>query len=122
MSLVARHLEQNGIPTVVIGCAKDIVEHCGVARLVFTDFPLGNPCGRPFDVAMQRSIVGAGLDLLESAQEPRTTMTTPYVWSEDESWKSLVLTKERPFLEGEHYDKWMDGKELYRKLKAEGRV
>jgi hypothetical protein len=122
VSLVARHLEQNGIATVVIGCAKDIVEHCGVARLVFTDFPLGNPCGRPFDVEMQRSIVGTGLDLLESAQGPRTTVETPYMWAEDESWKRLVLTKERPFLEGEHYDKWMQGKALYRKLKAEGRV
>ena len=122
MSLVARHLEQNGIATVVIGCAKDIVEHCGVARLVFTDFPLGNPCGRPTDLEMQRSIVGAGLELLESAKGPRTTVETPYLWSEDESWKRLVLTKERPFLEGEHYDKWMQGKELYRKLKAEGRV
>lgn len=122
MSLIARHLEQNGIPTVVIGCAKDIVEYCGVARLVFTDFPLGNPCGRPFDVEMQRSVVGMGLDLLEAARAPRTTVQTPYVWSDDESWKELVLTKERPFLEGEHYDEWMKGKELYRKLKAEGRV
>jgi hypothetical protein len=71
---------------------------------------------------MQRSIVGMGLDLLESAREARTTVRTPYVWSEDESWKRLVFTKERPFLEGEHYDQWMKGKEFYRKLKAEGRV
>ena len=32
MSLVSRHLEANGIPTVVIGSARDIVEECGVAR------------------------------------------------------------------------------------------
>mgnify|MGYP003704790209 CR=1 FL=1 len=41
MSLIARHLEQNGIPTVVIGSARDIVEYTAVARFVFTDFPLG---------------------------------------------------------------------------------
>jgi len=35
VSLVARHLETNGIPTVVLGCAKDIVEHCGVPRFLF---------------------------------------------------------------------------------------
>ena len=29
VSLVARHLEANGIPTIVMGCAKDIVEHVG---------------------------------------------------------------------------------------------
>lgn len=71
----------------VIGSAKDIVEECGVARFVFSDFPLGNPCGKPYDAAMQRQIVGIALDLLETARFPRTTVTTPFVWSEDESWK-----------------------------------
>ncbi len=87
MSLVARHLESNGIPTVVIGSARDIVEQCGVARFLFSDFPLGNPCGRPWDVEMQRAIVGYALDLFESATLPRTTVQTPFVWSEDASWK-----------------------------------
>ena len=122
MSLVARHLEANGIPTVVLGCARDIVEHCGAARFVFTDFPLGNPCGKPFDVEMQRHIVGMALDLLETAIEPRTTVQSPFGWSDDESWKEKIFTKEQPFLEGEAYDRWMRGKELYRKLKAEGKV
>ena len=52
-SLVARHLEANGIPTVVMGCAKDIVEHAAVPRFLFSDFPLGNSAGRPHDVASQ---------------------------------------------------------------------
>ena len=65
MSLVARHLEEAGLPTVVMGSARDIVEECGVARFVFTDFPLGNPTGKPDDVAMQTSITGMALDLLE---------------------------------------------------------
>jgi hypothetical protein len=67
VSLVARHLEENGLPTVVMGSARDVVEECGVARFVFTDFPLGNPCGKPGDAQMQRSIVGTGLDMLERA-------------------------------------------------------
>ena len=37
-SLVARHLEANGIATVVMGCAKDIVEHAAVPRFLFSDF------------------------------------------------------------------------------------
>ncbi len=122
MSLVARHLEANGIPTVVFGTARDIVEHAGVARLVFTDFPLGNPCGRPFDAEMQRSIVATGLELLESAREPGTTVQTPYVWSEDTTWKRLVLTKERPFMAAEQRERWMRSKEKYRELKREGKV
>src|SRR5580700_8354799 len=36
-SLAARHIEAAGIPTVVTGCAKDIVEHAGVARFLFSD-------------------------------------------------------------------------------------
>ncbi|MEX2206404.1 MAG: hypothetical protein WEF50_09285 [Myxococcota bacterium] len=87
VSLVSRHLEANGIPTVVIGSARDIVEECGVARFLFSDFPLGNPCGKPYDVEMQRAIVAMALDLLESARLARTTVQTPFRFGDDESWK-----------------------------------
>jgi hypothetical protein len=100
VSLVARHLEAHGIATVILGSARDIVEHCGVPRFVFTDFPLGNPCGKPYDAAMQRAIVGLGLDLLEKAFVPRTTVQTPFVWSEDQSWRDNYMRIEpaRPSL------------------------
>ena len=91
MSLVARHLEGRGIPTAVLGSARDIVEGCGAPRFLFSDFPLGNPCGRPFDPGMQRHIVSLGLDLLETAREARTTVQTPYVWSDDESWRERYM-------------------------------
>ena len=94
MSLVARHLEANGIATVVIGSARDVVEHCGVPRFVFTDFPLGNPCGKPYDADMQRSIVGLALDLLVTAPTSRTTVQTPYVWSDDQSWRDEFMRVE----------------------------
>ena len=90
MSLVARHLEANGVPTVVLGSALDIVEHCGVARFAFLDFPLGNPCGKPYDVAMQREVVGAAVDLFESAGAP-PTLRLPHRWSEDESWRDAYM-------------------------------
>ena len=87
MSLVARHLEANGIPTVVVGCARDIVEQCGVARFLFSDFPLGNPFGRPFEVENYSQILDYALDLLETATLPRTTVQTPFIWGDDTSWK-----------------------------------
>ena len=37
----------------MIGSARDIVEECGVSRFLFTDFPLGNPLGKPDDTQMQ---------------------------------------------------------------------
>lgn len=91
MSLVSRHLEANGIPTVILGSARDIVEQCGVARFVFTDFPLGNPTGKPYDSAMQRAIVAYGLDVLESARFPRTTVQTPFTWDDSAWWRDNYM-------------------------------
>jgi hypothetical protein len=122
VSLVARYLEEHGVPTVVFGCARDIVEHCGVPRFVFTDFPLGNPTGRPFDPASQRHIVGLGVELLEQAKGPRTTVRTPYEWSADTSWKDKVLTKEQPFLDAEATEKWLERKAAYKDLKSAGKA
>ena len=87
MSLVARHIEAGGIPTVIMGCAKDIVEHCGVPRFLFSDFPLGNSAGRPFDKVSQAETLELALRVLESAPAPRTTVQSPQRWSEDASWK-----------------------------------
>jgi len=87
VSLVARHIEGEGIPTVIMGCAKDIVEHCGVPRFLFSDFPLGNSAGRPFDKMSQAETLELALRVLESAPGPRTTVQSPQRWSEDASWK-----------------------------------
>ena len=88
MSLVSRYLEANGIPTVIIGSARDIVEHCGVPRFVFSDFPLGNPCGHPWDKEMQTATVRLALRVLETATGPRTTVRSPFEWkAEDPEWR-----------------------------------
>ena len=87
VSLAARALEEDGIATVVMGCAKDIVEYVGVPRLLFSDFPLGNAAGRPRDPQSQSVTLELALSLLESAPAPRTTVQSPLVWSADPSWK-----------------------------------
>ena len=87
MCLIARHFEAEGMPTVILGSALDIAEHCGVPRFVYTDMPLGNPCGKPYDVDMQRAIVGQAIDILETADKPRTTVMTIHSFSDDESWR-----------------------------------
>jgi D-proline reductase (dithiol) PrdB len=86
--LVARHLEANGIPTVIIGSARDIVEHCGVPRFVFSDFPLGNPCGHPWDRGMQTATLRLAVEVLERATGPRTTVRSPFEWkAADPQWR-----------------------------------
>lgn len=60
-------------------------------RFIFTDFPLGNSCGRPYDVEMQREIVGMGLDLLEHGRFPGTTIQTRFQWDETGDWRESYM-------------------------------
>ena len=87
MSLIARHLEANRIPTVIAGAAKDIVEHCGVPRFLFSDFPLGNSAGKPNNLASQDQTLEQALQLLESSSVARTTVQSTQSWSTNHHWK-----------------------------------
>ena len=95
VSLAARALERADIATVVMGCAKDIVEHVGVPRLLFSDFPLGNAAGRPRDVASQDLTLELALRVLEAAPAARTTVQSPLRWSDDPDWKLDYCNIER---------------------------
>jgi hypothetical protein len=94
-SLLARYLEANGISTIVMGAAKDIVEYCGVPRFLFSDFPLGNAAAKPNDPDSQTLNFELALRLLESASTPRTTVQSPLIWSADPSWKLDYSSLER---------------------------
>jgi hypothetical protein len=87
VSLAAGALESNGIATVVMGCARDIVEHVGVPRLLFSDFPLGNGAGRPNDPESQDVTLELAFKLLEEATAARTTLQSPLRWSDSGDWK-----------------------------------
>lgn len=87
VALAARHLEAHGIATVVMGCAKDVVETAGVPRFLFSDFPLGNAAGKPGDPQSQHDTLALALDLLETAPAARTTVQSPQRWSDNPAWK-----------------------------------
>ncbi len=93
-----------------------------VARLLYTDFPLGNPVGVPGDADMQRRIVAMALDLLVAAEGPRTTLEAPFRWPQGEGWKAKIFTEEQPFLDREATERWLDDKAEYRRLKSEDRI
>jgi D-proline reductase (dithiol) PrdB len=95
VSLAARTLEENGIATVVMGCAKDIVEYVGVPRFVFSDFPLGNAAGRPKDPVSQAFTLDLALSVLETAPAARTTVQSPLIWSAGPDWKLDYSNAER---------------------------
>ena len=94
-SLLARYLEAAGIPTVIMGAAKDIVEYCGVPRLLFSDLPLGNAAALPNNSQSQDSNFELALRLLEGAPSARTTVQSPLVWSADPTWKLDYSNLER---------------------------
>ena len=77
----------------VIGSARDIVEECGVPRFLFVDFPLGNPCGKPWDVPMQQALIVEAFDLLEKSWKPRTTVQASFAWTADENdlWRNRYM-------------------------------
>jgi hypothetical protein len=95
VSLAARLLEESGISTVVMGCAKDIVEYVGVPRFLFSDFPLGNSAGRPKDRESQVFTLDLALSVLESAPAPRTTVQSPLAWAASPDWKLDYCNIER---------------------------
>lgn len=98
MSLVARYLEAHGMPTVIWSNALDITQSAFVPRTYFTNYPLGNPIGRPGDKADQRAGLLAGLQLLKSAQTAGTIVHSGRVWSDDTDWMRLIFSEEQPFL------------------------
>jgi len=95
VSLAAGQLEAAGISTVVLGCAKDIVEYVGVPRFLFSDFPLGNAAGRPHDPDSQDATLELAFKLLEGAPAARTTVQSPLRWSESAGWKQDYMNLDR---------------------------
>ena len=89
MSLVARYLEANGIPTVMLCSALDITASAFPPRAVFVNYPLGNTAGRPFDAENQREILKEALRVLERAEEPGRIVHTPHRWADD-GWMDRV--------------------------------
>ena len=98
MSLVARVLEAGGISTVTFTAARDIAASAGNPRQIFLNYPLGNPAGRPHDLENQRSVLRAGLMLLENADRPGMIVDLPFAWSESNAWMEKFMTEEQPFI------------------------
>ena len=86
VSLVARHLEANGIPTVCLGAAQDILLAGHPPRAVFVDYPLGHSAGRAFDRADQMAVVAGALEAFTQLERPGQLLTLPNRWPDDD-WR-----------------------------------
>lgn len=81
--------------------ARDISVSAFNPRLVFTNYPLGNPAGRPHDRENQREILRTGFRLLETATAAGEIVDMPFRWSENTDWMRLIFSEEQPFLSEE---------------------
>jgi len=101
VGLIARVVEEEGIPTICMTSALDITQSVKPPRAVFVNFPLGHQTGRPNDPAIQRQIVRDAMHAFESIRTPGDIVQLPYVWNPtDRSWETGDYTKgwmpERP--------------------------
>ncbi len=91
MGLIARAVEEGGIPTICLSSARDITESVKPPRSVFVNFPLGHTSGKPFDRELQVKIIKDAFDALKSIKKPGTIIDLPYKWQDDDdSWEKTV--------------------------------
>lgn len=68
--------------------ALDITRSVNPPRAAFLDYPLGHTTGKPHQSALQRRIMREALEGFESLTVPGSIKMLPFIWSEDETWKS----------------------------------
>ena len=86
MSLIARALEQRGLPTLSMSNLWEASAAFKPPRTVFLDFPIGCPAGRPGRAEQQRDILRAALQAApEFAAAPWRMLELPQQWESDGS-------------------------------------
>jgi len=88
VGLIARIIEEGGIPTITIGSCRDIMALVKPPRAIFVDFPLGHQCGKPYDTALQMRILKDTLKNLVEASVPGEIVDLTYSWGEPFDWES----------------------------------
>ncbi len=86
VGLIARGIEEGGIPTVYLGSCRDMMALLRAPRSVFLDFPLGRECGRPNATKEQLSILKEALQVLVTAKVPGEIFDLPYAWDKPFGW------------------------------------
>lgn len=74
-----------------MGSAIDILQAVHPPRAAFLDYLLGHTTGKPFEPALQRDILVAGLDAFSSLTEPGRIKHLPFRWADDDDWKDAVM-------------------------------
>lgn len=87
MGLIARAVEEAGIPTTSLSSAYDLTALVKPPRSFFVNYPLGHTAGKPFDRENQMAILENALGRAKEITEPGTIVELPFVW-DDPAWPS----------------------------------
>ena len=89
MGLIARALEEEGIPTVSLSSAHDLTALVKPPRSFFVNYPLGHTAGKPFDRENQTAILKGALGRAAEITEPGTIVELPFVW-DNPAWQTGI--------------------------------
>ena len=94
MSLVARDLEANGLPTLCIASARDIIAAGQPPRTVFVDYPLGHTTGKPFEPEDQLGVVRAAIEAWPNFTGPGEIVDLGRRWGTDDGGRAEAASGE----------------------------
>ena len=91
MGLIARAIEEAGVPTLTLTSALSITRSVNPPRAAFLDYPLGRTAGPPHAPAIQRRILLDALTGFETITEPGGFIELDHAWSANDDWKEAVM-------------------------------
>jgi D-proline reductase (dithiol) PrdB len=86
VGLVARTIEQHGIPTISLSIQRALTEKTRPPRALFLRWPYGHPLGEPFNIAQQRWVLRDAFRALAEMQTPGEIIDLPYLWKRPGPW------------------------------------
>ena len=93
--LIARHFENLGLPTLILGSALDILEAGQPPRAKFLNYPLGFESGKFEDKINQLEVVRQALSGFETIEKP-SILKMEFEWPE--GWE-LIKKREKGILD-----------------------
>jgi hypothetical protein len=78
--VLARRIEDAGIPTVVVTMMPVTAEQLLAPRIVGVEFPFGHPFGLPGDRPLQRRVLATAVTLLAGASAPGARVDIDVEW------------------------------------------
>jgi D-proline reductase (dithiol) PrdB len=82
--LIARTLEEHGIPTVIVMMYKEMADKVHPPRVAHVRFPFGRPMGEPSNPDQHRVVAEDAMHILATATEPGAVVTLPYRWRRED--------------------------------------